>query len=117
MSDSSEKSLKELIAICDEICATISRYNVGAVLCLGTTLKTHLHQELAQFAIYLEDTDGVITAEEQSLIHDYLNLTFTVIDSSTCSEYPSLEIPLFRCWYCVISPSSTRSPLRRTSSR
>ncbi|MBO4697406.1 MAG: AAA family ATPase [Lachnospiraceae bacterium] len=83
MSDSSEKSLKELIAICDEICATISRYNVGAVLCLGTTLKTLLHQELAQFAIYLEDTDGVITAEEQSLIHDYLNLTFTVSEMRT----------------------------------
>ena len=61
MSDTSEKSVKELIALCDEICATISRYNVGAVLCLGTTLKALLHQELAQFAIFLEDADGVIT--------------------------------------------------------
>ena len=86
MSDKGEKSLKELIAICDEICATISRYNVGAVLCLGTTLKTLLHQELAQFAIYLEDADGVITMEEQSLIHDYLNLTFTVSEMRTIRQ-------------------------------
>ena len=83
MSDKSEKSVKELIAICDEICATISRFNVGAVLCLGTTLKMLLHKELAEFAIYLEDADGVITIEEQNLIRENLGLTFTVNEMRT----------------------------------
>ena len=80
---SSEKSVKELIAICDEICNTICRYNVGAVLCLGTPLKTLLHKEMAEFAIYLEDADGVITAEEQNMIRENLDLMFTINEMRT----------------------------------
>lgn len=78
-----DKSLKEMIAICDEVCATITRLNIGAVLCLGMPLKTLLHKEMAEFAIYLEDSDGVITAEEQEMIRSNLGLTFTVTEMRT----------------------------------
>ncbi len=78
-----DKSVKELIAICDEICNTISRLNIGAVVCLGSSLKTILHKELAEYAIFLEDADGVITSSEQELIRDNLGITFTVNEMRT----------------------------------
>ncbi|MCQ2422355.1 MAG: AAA family ATPase [Lachnospiraceae bacterium] len=87
----SEKTLKEMIAICDEVCNTISRLNVGAVLCLGTPLRTLLHKELAEFAIYLEDTDGVITAEEQELIRENLKLSFSINEMRTIRAQLSAE--------------------------
>ncbi|MBO4484054.1 MAG: AAA family ATPase [Lachnospiraceae bacterium] len=86
MAEKSEKSLKEMLAICDEICSTIARLNVGAVLCLGTPFKALLHKELAEFAIFLEDTDGVITAEEQGLIKEYLGVSFTIAEMRTIRD-------------------------------
>lgn len=72
-----------MIAICDEVCNTISRLNIGAVLCLGTSLKALLHKEIAEYAIFLEDADGVITSEEQELIRDNLGVTFTISEMKT----------------------------------
>lgn len=78
-----DKTVKEMIAICDEVCNTISRLNIGAVLCLGTSLKALLHKEIAEYAIFLEDADGVITSEEQELIRDNLGVTFTISEMKT----------------------------------
>ena len=69
-----EKTLQEMIAICDSICMTISRLNIGGVLSLSMPLKVLLHRELLEFALYLADSDGVITQEEQDLIKDTLQL-------------------------------------------
>ncbi|MBR4813480.1 MAG: AAA family ATPase [Lachnospiraceae bacterium] len=69
-----EKSLQELMAICDSICMTISRLNIGGVLALSMPLKVLLHREMMEFALYLADADGVITQEEQDLIKDTLQL-------------------------------------------
>jgi SpoVK/Ycf46/Vps4 family AAA+-type ATPase len=86
LAEKSEKSLKEMLAICDEICSTIARFNVGAVLCLGTPFKALLHKELAEFAIFLEDTDGIITAEEQGMIKEYLGVSFTIAEMRTIRD-------------------------------
>ena len=60
--------------ICDSVCMTISRLNIGGVLALSMPLKVLLHREMMEFALYLADADGVITQEEQDLIKDTLQL-------------------------------------------
>ncbi|MBO4653652.1 MAG: AAA family ATPase [Lachnospiraceae bacterium] len=60
--------------ICDSICMTISRLNIGGVLALSMPLKVLLHREMMEFALYLADADGIITQEEQDLIKDTLQL-------------------------------------------
>jgi len=69
-----EKTLQELMAICDSICMTISRLNIGGVLALSMPLKVLLHREMMEFALYLADADGIITQEEQDLIKDTLQI-------------------------------------------
>jgi AAA+ superfamily predicted ATPase len=69
-----EKTLQEMMALCDSICMTISRLNIGGVLALSMPLKVLLHREMLEFALYLADSDGVITQEEQDLIKDTLQL-------------------------------------------
>jgi ATPases of the AAA+ class len=62
------------MTICDSICMTISRLNIGGVLALSMPLKVLLHREMMEFALYLADADGVISQEEQDLIKDTLQL-------------------------------------------
>ena len=62
------------MAICDSICMTISRLNIGGVLALSMPLKVLLHREMMEFALYLADADGIITQEEQDLIKDTLQI-------------------------------------------
>lgn len=69
-----EKSLTELMQICNLICLTISRLNIGGVLALSTPLRVLLKQELLEYAVYLADADGELTMEEQELIRDTLGV-------------------------------------------
>ena len=78
-----EKTLQEMVAICDSICMTISRLNIGGVLALSMPLKVLLHRELLEFALYLADSDGVITQEEQDLIKDTLQLKMRADEVTT----------------------------------
>ncbi len=78
-----EKTLQELIDICDSICTTISRLNIGGVLALSMPLKVLLHREMLEFALYLADSDGIITPQEQDLIRDTLQLRLKAEDIQT----------------------------------
>ncbi|MDO4318628.1 MAG: AAA family ATPase [Lachnospiraceae bacterium] len=69
-----EKTLNELMQICNQICLTISRLNIGGVLTLSTPLRVLMRKELLEYAIYLADADQELTMEEQELIRDTLGI-------------------------------------------
>ncbi len=65
-----EKTLTELLDICNSICITISRLNIGGVLSLSMPLRVLLRTELLEYTLYLADSDGVVTEEERQFIGD-----------------------------------------------
>ncbi len=65
-----EKTLTELLEICNSICLTISRLNIGGVLALSMPLRVLLRQELMEYALYIADADGVLTEGERVFISD-----------------------------------------------
>ncbi len=75
-----EKSLSELMQICNLICLTISRLNIGGVLALNTPIRVLLKQEFLQFAVYLADSDQELTIDEQQLIRDTLGIRLKAVE-------------------------------------
>lgn len=65
-----EKTLSELLEICNSICLTISRLNIGGVLALSMPLRVLLRTELLEYALYIADADGNVTEEERQFIGD-----------------------------------------------
>ena len=60
--------LQALIAKSDEICADITRANVGNVVADKKGLKAQFHDELLLFGVFIADADGTIGDDEASLI-------------------------------------------------
>ncbi len=68
-----EKTLTEMLDICNSICITISRLNIGGILALEMPVRKLLRRELLEFALYLADSDGTISEEEHQFIRDNLD--------------------------------------------
>lgn len=66
--------LKELMELSDEICAALTKANVGNVMAGKMPLKEQLHEELLNFAVFIADADGRMEENEIEIIHKYLDL-------------------------------------------
>ena len=67
-----KKNLHELIAMCEEECAAITKVNVGSVNSFSTPLITIMQRELMTFAVYITMSGG-ISDDEYRIIKAYLN--------------------------------------------
>ncbi len=80
--------LNELIALSDEICAGLTKENVGNIAAERMTLKELLHDDLLKFAVFLADADGRIEQNEVEIIREYLKLN---TDEKSLSDIKSRE--------------------------
>lgn len=78
----------ELIALSDEICAELTKANVGNIAAEKMTLKELLHDDLLKFAVFLADADGRIEQNEIEIIREYLKLN---TDEKGLSDIKSRE--------------------------
>jgi len=66
-------NLKELIALCDEICKELTRANVGNNNAETLGLSERFHAELLKFGIFLSYADGKTDDSELEIIRQYLD--------------------------------------------
>lgn len=67
--------LREYMKISDEICESLYRANVGNCNREKDTLKTKLHTDLTNFAIYLMSADDTYDEDEIAIVREYLDKT------------------------------------------
>jgi AAA+ superfamily predicted ATPase len=84
--------LKEMIALCDEICKALTQANVGNATVQTVDLKMQLHGELAKFGIYLADSDGQIGEKELDVLKEFLDVAVTEQDKKLPVSF-SQEVP------------------------
>lgn len=70
-------NLNQYMQKADEICALLTKANVGNVLNSNMTLKEKFHYELLKFAIYLADADAVMDEKELEIIRENLKMEAT----------------------------------------
>jgi AAA+ superfamily predicted ATPase len=85
-------NLKEMIALCDEICGALTQANVGNASSQTVALKAQLHGELKKFGVFLADSDGKIEEKEADVIQEYLGVGVTGADQQLPADF-SQEVP------------------------
>lgn len=68
------QNLKEMIKTADEICAEMTKANVGNAGAKPISLRDSFHLELLKFAVYLADADACMDENELGIISEYLGI-------------------------------------------
>ena len=68
------QNLTEMIKTADDICAEMTKANVGNAGTKPVSLRDSFHLELLKFAVYLADADACMDENELGIINEYLGI-------------------------------------------
>lgn len=68
------QNLTEMIKTADDICAEMTKANVGNAGTKPISLRDSFHLELLKFAVYLADADACMDENELGIINEYLGI-------------------------------------------